>query len=214
VHDDHDLQAISPEVVINHVDHLNTPRLVANTTSSKVAQALLKAGQYEEAFARLKDLANSGDGWASLHLGWMYHKGLACSADLDKAEQNYLRAYENGLPEAALYLGRVYKSMARYQDALRFLKEAASKEDPSAAYWAYAIYSDPASGEQDPRKATEFLEKAASLGHVFARRDLAKRMIRGKRGVSRIPYGIWSLIANVVRTARIAASDREDPRLR
>lgn len=183
-------------------------------TSAKVAYALLRAGRYDEAYPRLRDLENAGDGWASLHLGWMYHKGLACPTDLERAEASYLRAYERGIPEAAFYLGRLYRSLKRYQEALRYLEEASSRDDPSASYWAYVLYSDSESGKRNSLKAAEFLEKAAALGHIFARRDLAKQMIKGKFGVSRIPYGAWSLIANAIRTARIAASDPEDPRLR
>lgn len=146
-------------------------------------------GRYEEAYPRLRELASAGDGWANLHLGWMYQRGLACPIDLAKAEGSYLRAYERGISEAPYYLGRLYRGKKQYQDALRYLEEAASKGNPSAAYWTYLMYSDGEGVAQDSHKAMQFLEKATALGHIFAKRDLAKRTMRGEFGLRRIPWG-------------------------
>ena len=181
---------------------------------SSNAYDLLEAGKYDEAAPRFAELAAAGDGSANLHLGWMAHKGMGCQPDLAKAEQFYLRAYGQGVPEAGYYLGTLYRSMNRARDAVRYLEEAASKGNPSAAYWAYVMYHDGEGVPRDEQKATQLLQRAADLGHIFARRDLAKRMIRGKLGIGRIPSGFYNLIANVFQSARLASSNTEDMRLR
>jgi hypothetical protein len=181
---------------------------------SSNAHELLDAGKYDEAARRFTELAAAGDASANLHLGWMAQKGLGSQADLVKAEQFYLRAHAQGLAEAAYYLGTLYRSMNRARDALRYLEEAASKAHPSAAYWAYVMYQEGEGVPRDEDKAARFLERAAELGHIFARRDLAKRMMRGRLGVGKIPSGLYNFIANVFQSARLAASNPEDTRLR
>ena len=178
------------------------------------AYDLLDAGKYDEAARRFTELAAAGDASANLHLGWMAQKGMGSQADLAKAEQLYLRAHAQGASDAAYYLGTLYRSMNRARDALRYLEEAASKGNPSAAYWAYVMYHDGEGIPQDEQKATQLLQRAADLGHTFARRDLAKWMIRGKLGIGRIPSGLYNFIANVFQSARLASSNTEDMRLR
>jgi TPR repeat protein len=178
------------------------------------AYELLDAGKYDEAARRFGELAAAGDASANLHLGWMAQKGLGSQADLAKAEQLYLRAHAQGASDAAYYLGTLYRSMNRARDALRYLEEAASKGHPSATYWAYVMYQDGEGISRDEDRAARLLQRAAELGHIFARRDLAKRMILGKLGIGKIPSGLYSFIANVFQSARLASSNPEDVRLR
>jgi len=182
--------------------------------TSSAAYDLLEAGRYDEAYAQFSKLADAGDGWASMYLGWMMEKGLGRQVDAAKAERFYLNAYEHGVSEAQYYLGCLYRSLKRYRDAFHHLEQAASRGHPSAAYWAYVMCSDGEGISHDGDKAAQLLRKAADLGHVFAKRDLAKRMARGKLGLGKIPLGVFSLIANAFSTARIASSNLEDVRLR
>jgi uncharacterized protein len=178
------------------------------------AYDLLDAGKYDEAARRFTEMAAAGDASANLHLGWMAQKGMGSQADLAKAEQLYLRAHTQGASDAAYYLGTLYRSMNRARDALRYLEEAASKGNPSAAYWAHVMHHDGEGIPRDEQKAGELLQRAADLGHVFARRDLAKRMALGKFGVGKIPSGLYSFVANVFQSARLASANPEDVRLR
>jgi len=182
------------------------------TTSG--AYDLLEAGRYDEAYAQFRKLADAGDGWASLYLGWMMQKGLGHQADAAKAERFYLDAHERSVLDAQYYLGCLYRSLKRYREAFHHLEGAASRGHPSAAYWAFVMCSDGEGVPRDEDKASQLLRQAADLGHVYAKRDLAKRMARGKFGLSKIPLGVFSLIANFFSAAGIASSNLEDVRLR
>ena len=184
------------------------------TQTVNTAYDLFDAGRYDEAYASLSKLAEAGDGSANLHLGWINQKGLGRQVDLTKAEQHYLSAYKHGVPEAQYYLGCLYRSMGRYQEALRHLEEAASQGHPSAAYWVHVIYNDGEGVTKDSGRAVQYLQKASDLGHIFAKRDLAKRAIRGEFGLAKIPSGFCALISNAINGASIASANPDDVRVR
>jgi len=46
----------------------------------------------------------------------------------------------------------------------------------------------------DEEKAYRYFKEAASAGHLFARRNIARRMASGRCGIGQIPRGILSLI--------------------
>lgn len=180
----------------------------------QVAHALFAAGNYDEAFPRLSKLADAGDGWAKVRLGWMYQRGLGLSVDLVKAETLYQEAHQAGASEAPYYLGCLYRITKRYGQALRHLEEAASNNNPSAAYWAYLMHRKGEGVDRNWGRAIQLLQQAAGLGHIFAKRDLAKLRATGHFGLLNVPRGLWDFIVNVFVTAKIAARDPEDLRLR
>lgn len=180
----------------------------------QIAHALFAAGNYDEAFPRLLKLADTGDGWAKVRLGWMYQQGLGLSVDLAKAETLYREAHQAQASEAPYYLGCLYRTTKRYREALRYLEEAASSNNPSAAYWAYVMHRKGEGIERNWERAIQLLQHAAGLGHIFAKRDLAKLRATGHFGLLNVPRGWWDFFANIFTTATIAAQDPEDLRLR
>lgn len=178
------------------------------------AYSLFHSGQYSEALPLLKAAAQAGDGWASLYLGWMSQKGIAMPLDLAEAERFYSSALDKGVRDAAYYLGAMYMESGNYSVALRHLDDAAkSGGNASAAYWAYRLHEEGKGVAVDHSRATEYLLLASRLGHVYAKRDYAKQMLKGRFGYLRIPLGLVLLLSNIFTTIGIA-NNPEDYRLR
>lgn len=175
---------------------------------------LLASGNYDDAYAAFSRLADAGNGWANLNLGWMNQQGLGRDVDLTQAEEHYLRAQGLAVPHAPYYLGSLYRQLKRYPEALENFERAAAAGNPSGAYWAYSMLHRGDEVARDSDKAGHYLQRAAELGHVFAKRDLAKRMIRGELGFRKITSGLWTLLTSGISMGRIAASDMEDMRIR
>lgn len=65
-------------------------------------------------------------------------------------------------------------------EGTNLLQKEADAGNPSAAYWLYALSSE----LEDPEAqaiAERSLVRAADLGHVYARRDLARRRMKVSR---------------------------------
>ena len=178
------------------------------------AYELMVSGRHGQAYGRFVELACTGDGWAALYAGWMHHQGLGRAVDCGAAEQSYKQALEFGVPDAAYYLGTLYREQQRYSQALEYFDRAARSDNPSAAYWAYRMLARGEGVPQDDAKAAEYLKRAAQLGHVYAARDLARRTLRSRPGFVECVKALCAWIANGFRAARLAGRDPNDYRIR
>jgi TPR repeat protein len=66
----------------------------------------------------------------------------------------------------------------------------------------------------DVGRAYEYYEKAADLGHLFARRAMAQRMIRGDYGVWRVPLGLLKMVKIAWDAFKLYLKNPSDDRLR
>ena len=98
--------------------------------------------------------------------------------------------------------------------ALKLYLRASDMDHPSAAYWAAAIYEGEGGYLPEPVRARAQLALAASRGHAFALRDLAKQELRDNttpwgKGVAAVRY-----VMAVLRGFVLLARDADDPRVR
>jgi uncharacterized protein len=135
----------------------------------------MDAGKYAEAKKMLEHLLNEDELKAALHLGWMYFEGLGVPADIDKASYYYELVAQTGDADGHYHAAHLKRLRKDISGALAGFEYAAERGNPSAAYWASAIYQGDYDFIPDPEKARMYLGKAAELGHMFAKLDLAKQ---------------------------------------
>jgi hypothetical protein len=121
----------------------------------------------------------------------MYQSGKGVQRDLDEAEGWYQRAVHSDPQRAEFYLASVYMEKHDFQQALEWFERSASRGYAAATYQLGRIYRFGVGVGVDRQRGFEYIEQAAQKGHLFARRDIAREMLRGHRGLSRIPSGLF-----------------------
>lgn len=185
-----------------------------NQSRLRAAHTDMTAGRYDDARAAFVQLVTEGEQQALLYLGWMHERGLGVPADAVQARACYRSLCDAGDPAACYYAASLEFRHGNSGQALGLFLSAADAGHPSAAYWAAALYGGEGGHARDPERETHYLEKAAQLGHAFARRDLVKRRLRGPGSVrskvlAALQYG-WTLFSGITKIAR----DADDPRVR
>lgn len=141
-----------------------------------------EAGNYglaKELFERIVQQ----DSRAHLYLGWMYDQGLGTTADSKKAEYHYRYLSEVNDADGKYYLASLLQKKGDLASAVKLYEESADLNQVSAAYWAYTLRSGEPVSLFDKDKADFYLKKAAILGHLFAKRDLALQEMQSGTGV-------------------------------
>ncbi|HUZ12111.1 MAG TPA: tetratricopeptide repeat protein [Caulobacteraceae bacterium] len=130
-----------------------------------------------------------------IYIGWAFAKGRDVPRDLARAEHWYRRAAETETPLAGLMLGNLYASQRRYPEALRAFEGGALKDHPASIYRIRRLYYEGQGVPRDEDRAKALWERAAELGHLFAKRNLALMRLRGRYGVAAMPSGATRLLA-------------------
>lgn len=180
----------------------------------KEAGILFEQGKFQEAFHKYRALAESGSVTAQIFIGWMYEVGRGVIRDLDEAGRWYRRAAEAGSPLARFHLALLCIGQEQYAAALEWLNMAADQNYAPALFRLAHMYRVGLGVHQNRHKAYEYYGEAARLGHLFAQRAIAGRMIRGELGFTRIPKGLFFLIRILWSAWRLASRDPDDDRLR
>jgi TPR repeat protein len=156
--------------------------------------ALLTQGRFTEAYDLARELATAGLSSAQMTLGWMYQLGKGVERDFDQAKFWYRSALQSQSPRAEFYLGTVYWNESAFADAVSWFQRAASGGFTPAMYQLARMYRHGVGVPRDPTLAAKYVAEAARGGHIFARRDLARDMLKGRQGLSRVPLGVLRLI--------------------
>jgi len=156
---------------------------------------LINRGRHDEAFQKCRALAEAGSTCAQVRLGWMYHSATGTPKDWLEAESWYRRAIAAGSPESEFYLASLYSAKLEPQSAVEWFEKSAQHGYAPAMYHLGRLYLFGAEGVAlDEEKAYRYFEDASRAGHLFARRNIARRMASGRRGMGQIPHGILLLI--------------------
>jgi len=155
---------------------------------------LIDRGRHDEAFRKCRGLAEAGLTCAQLRLGWMYHSATGTPEDWLEAESWYRRAIAAGSPESEFYLAALCSAKGEPANALEWFEKSARHGYAPAIYHLGRMYLHGAGVALDEEKAYRYFEEAARAGHLFARRNIARRMAYGRCGIGQIPRGILSLI--------------------
>ena len=171
--------------------------------------------RYAEALNCYLTIADSAYGRGILlRLGWMYEFGMGTTKDLNKAEYWYDRAAKAGLTEGYYCLGSMRLRAGRLGEVARYMERAAAVGYSPALFQLGQMYRFGKGVERDEGKAYAYYAQAAMQGHLFARRALAQRMLRGDLGLFRIPLGIFAVAKNMIDAFRLYMNNPSDPRLK
>jgi TPR repeat protein len=173
---------------------------------------LFNAGKYGEALRRYMPLAEGGSIAAQLAVGWMHQAGRGVPTDLSEARFWYTRAAESGSVEALFYLAVLARADQRYEEAVKLLADCGQTYMP-AIYLLGLMYDSGEGVKRDRRKARALYEAAAAMGHVFAEREIAERLMRGEDGLVNIPRGVYRMIRAVWTGFQIARRDPYSERI-
>jgi TPR repeat protein len=178
-----------------------------SVTDARAVARLIDEGRHVEAFGRCRALAEQGDIWAQVTLGWMYHSGTGVERGLEDAKEWYSKAASSNSPEAEYYLASLYRTQERYQEARDWLERSAAQGFPPAIYQLGRVYLFGEGVIADRKKALEYFEDAAQKGHLFARRNIAAEILKGRRGLRRIPVGFIEFVRVLCAVVRVGWHD-------
>ncbi|TKB07368.1 MAG: sel1 repeat family protein [Mesorhizobium sp.] len=176
------------------------------------AYRLTTSKRYAEALPILEKLGEDGSAWAHQWLGHIYLYGRAVAKNFDLTAIHYEAAYEGGRHELAVPAGIANFRASRPEAALEWLRKDA-KAPISSLYWQYRVLASRPELERHPGEAEELLVKAADAGHVYARRAVALKMIKGNRKFGTRLEGLRMFGRVFSHVLRIHENDPNDERL-
>ncbi|MCW8917444.1 MAG: sel1 repeat family protein [Gammaproteobacteria bacterium] len=153
--------------------------------------AAFNAGDYAQAFAIWKPLAEAGDIKARYNLGLMFQQGLGVAKDPHQARQLFAAAAKQGDADAQYQLGFIYYQgegvFRSNKDAHHWWSLAAAQHHPRAQYNLAVLHAYGIGIATDHDKALKLWHAASMQGY----RDAIEVMIRvyqnGEFGVTADP---------------------------
>ncbi|WP_425527141.1 2OG-Fe(II) oxygenase [Xanthomonas vasicola] len=147
-----------------------------------LAQALVRAGQPEEAFVWYSRSAAAGDALAQIEVGRMRAYGVGCEVDVDQARAQWELAERQGAAAARYLLATLAvgeQPLALDGSAFDRLQAAAAAGYPPALR-ALAIQYGRVAHPDRQRQCVALLERAAAAGDAVSAGLLAERLLRGE----------------------------------
>jgi TPR repeat protein len=142
------------------------------------------------AVSELEELADKGSVASMLYLGWSYSAIAGGIDNATLAEAWLRRAAEHGSLLARFYLGSIYRKAGQLKAAVAEYTLCVAGEYMPALYRLGVMYYRGEGVIKDVDMARELWVRAASGGHIYARRNLALMLMSGRSGIKRIPDGI------------------------
>jgi TPR repeat protein len=156
------------------------PKMQPSEFDRAVAQ--INAGNYEQARKLLEELESNEE--AQLQLAYLYQTGQGGPKDIEKAQEIYQLLSNSGSANAIYYLASIFLEKRQLRKALDCFERSANFNHVSGAYWAAALHGGLHGNPRNEQKHLFFLNKAASLGHIFALRDQAIVEMQNARNIS------------------------------
>lgn len=161
--------------------------------SLDLASELYQAKQYDKAFHLYRVLAEEGITTCQTMVCYMCMEGKGTPVDLKSALFWCDKSAANNDPEGLFYLGKVYAKKGEWSEVVRYYKKAALKNYSPAIYCLARMYYLGKSVDKDINNALKLMSEASSMGHLLARREYGKMLIKGQKGVPSILKGILLL---------------------
>lgn len=178
------------------------------------AHSLYCEGRYADAFNMYRDLAERGYSNCQMFLGWMYLSGKGIEKDTKQSEFWFSKAAEAGDIEAQFYLGKMMATKGDYVSAFKWYEKSACLGFAPSIHKLGVLYDQGKGISHDEHRAIDLYEKAASAGHIYAKKAYAVKLLKGKRGFFNRVRGLFLYVSVGVVAARIATTDMDDERLR
>lgn len=178
------------------------------------AYGLLQTMPGPKAIRELEELAELGSLSSMVYLGCVYQHGMGTEQNITAAEAWFRCGYEHGSKLAIYYLGNLYLLKKEYLKAEEIFISGLEVGYSPAIFCLGCMYLEGTGVIKQPEKARVLFEKASSLGHVFAKRFLAKMYLSGSYGGNAFIKGIFLLVSAMKDFLMIAKSDPDSDRLR
>jgi TPR repeat protein len=169
-------------------------------------EALLEVDR-ARAISELERLAGRGSMMAMLRLGIIFMKHNRSNSDMDTAMKWFEMASDKGMILGHFFVGALSARSKHYDRAVEFYKKGASVGHPPSLYRLGWLYMNGFGVGRDAETACDFWARAASLGQVYAKRDLARMLINGQRGALGVIEGIGMLGSAVLDLWKISISN-------
>ena len=135
-------------------------------------------GQYPEAIAILRPLAEAGDPVAQNVLGDAYDEGRGVTQDIKLAEEWFLKSAAQGYVKAQYNLGLFYRNgrpgvPRNFAKAIRFYEAAIEQGYSFAMNNRAVMFLNGIGGKEDPASAAEMFQRAVDLGNLDSMHNLA-----------------------------------------
>lgn len=177
------------------------------------AARLFEAGEYGKALAAYISSAKLGSVQSKVMVGWMLEQGFGTSPDLPEAERWYRDAALMNYAFAQFKLAKLCARCDRRAEAIAWYEKAAGNNF-SPAIFRLGWMLDVGKGVTiDKQRAMQLYLKAATLGHVFAERQLGLMLVRGYGGALRVPSGIRRVLNSFLRGVFIGMRNMDDERI-
>lgn len=157
----------------------------------------LMATDPARAVAKLTDLSERGSLMSMVYLAEAHKKGTGVRADVKKAEELYDRAAKGGSVIALYHVGRDYLDKGQFLKAKESFQISADKGYLPSIGQLGKMYAKGIGVPRDVNAGRAFLERASSEGYVFAKRDLALLLMRGKFGDLARIRGAWLFLVAI-----------------
>ncbi len=178
-----------------------------------LAEEFLDDEDFHSAFKIYKSLSDQGLNICDTTLGWMYSHGKGVGTNLEIAKQYLLRPAEEGDKEAQFYLGRNFIQINDLDQAIFWLEKSANSGYSPALFRLGCLYDKDKHLKKDDEKATDYFERAARLNHVGGLIRYSYKLIKGNRGILKIPKGFIILLKGIFLVFYFSSKDEGDERL-
>ena len=162
-------------------------------------QRLFFQGKMREALDYYLPYAHEGDVTCQMFVGWVYAKGgNGVAKDLFKAEEWLSKASRAGDINALYILATVHFQSGNRNKGIAEFCKAHDLGYSAASYQLGKIYLNGFGVKPDKEKAFKYFVEASKRGHIFARKEVALMLIRGKRGIICVPFGFILLPVSII----------------
>lgn len=183
----------APFAELYDIDARNDPLLA----EYERALSLLHGSDWRRGLDELEGLAHRGSLMSTLFVADAMRVPWGYDQDLPEAEAWYRAAVEAGSARGLFGLGLTHLQMGRFSDAIQDLEAAIARDFPPA-YDALAGMHFRGDGVPiDRQRALRLWRRGASLGHLGAKRDLLRELIRGR-------YGLWGRVEGLLKVLPLA----------
>ena len=174
----------------------------------------LRATDSTQALVALKALADRGSMMSMMYIAEIYRNGKETSVDLDEAQKWLRRAIQNGSVPASYELGRMLFEFKNYPQSKEAFEIGETHNFAPSINMLGTMYLNGIGVEKNLTRARELLERASSLGHVFAKRNLAGLLVRGADGPHGFFRGVRLFLVAIKDTLVVVCSSPFSDRLR
>jgi len=178
------------------------------------AYELYEAEDFAAAFFAYLELAEQGYSNCQSFVGWMYFSGKGTKKNYKEAERWLKKAADSNDVEAQFYLGKLLFIKEDYRNAISWLEKSAAQSYAPSIYKLGCIYDRSEHINNDKDKAFDLFEQASKLGHLFAHKEYAVKLLKGYKGFPGFLKGFFDYLKIFFMLIKLGSGDPHDERIR